>query len=172
MNADTDALDLDGPLWRYALAFYARDGVAPACLRLQDERDIDVVELIFALYAGEVLRLAVDRAMLTEARDALGSWRRDSVLPLRDIRRRLKAPRADCPDSAKEALRSEVKRAELHAEQIQLALLERWVSRRAATVVGAPIGAAATVELVVALSGGSLPATLRGAAAAIVAAVR
>lgn len=170
MNADTDALNLDGPLWRYALAFYARDGVAPACLRLQDELDIDVVELIFALYAGEVLRLAVDRAMLMEARAALGSWRQDSVLPLRDIRRRLKAPRADCPEDVKEALRDEVKRAELHAEQIQLALLERWASRRAAMAAGQSIGPAATIALLASLSGATLPATLRDAAVAVIAA--
>lgn len=170
MNADTDALNLDGPLWRYALAFYASDGITSACLRLQDELDVDVVELIFALYAGEVLRLPVDRAMLMEAREALGSWRQDSVLPLRDIRRRLKAPRADCPEDVKEALRNEVKRAELRAERIQLALLERWASRRAPTSSDHPIGPAATIELVVSLSGATLPATLRDAAAAIIAA--
>lgn len=170
MSTDADALTFDGALWRYALAFYAKEGVADACLHLQDDSGVDVVELIFALYAGAVLRLPIDRALLIEARAAVGSWRQDSVLPLRDIRRRLKVARTDCPESVKEELRRQVKQAELRAEQIQLALLERWVSGRTATGSDQRVGIAGVVELVLSLSNETRSARSSDAARVIIAA--
>jgi uncharacterized protein (TIGR02444 family) len=168
--AETGALVLDSALWKYALVFYAREGVSDACLLLQDEGGVDIVELIFALYAGEVLGLSIDRAMLLEARAALGTWRQDAILPLRHLRRRLKAPRTDCPDGPKEELRSQVKQAELRAEQIQLALLERWVRSWVDTGDGHKTGVAPVVELVLSLSDAVHSARLSGAVDIIVAA--
>src|SRR3546814_12211972 len=56
--------------WDWSLAAYARPGVAPACLALQDRPGLDVNLLLFAVRAGtpgralppDALRAAVDRA--------------------------------------------------------------------------------------------------------------
>ena len=40
----------DSACWRFSLRFYARDGVAPICLALQDHHGVDVNVLFFLLF--------------------------------------------------------------------------------------------------------------------------
>ena len=122
-------LDLDGPLWRFALEFYALPGVAEACLTLQDEAHIDVIQLLTAIYADLILRQPLSSKDVAKLGRQTAEWRRATVLPLRDIRRFLKPERDGFPEE-RHLLREKVKAAELLAEQIQLALTERWLSRR------------------------------------------
>ncbi|WP_293800118.1 TIGR02444 family protein [uncultured Bosea sp.] len=122
-------LDLDGPLWRFALEFYALPGVAEACLTLQDEAQIDVIQLLTAIYADLILRQPLSSKDLPELDRQTAEWRGATVLPLRDIRRFLKPERDGFPEE-RHLLREKVKAAELLAEQIQLAMTERWLSRR------------------------------------------
>ena len=122
-------LDLDGPLWRFALEFYALPGVAEACLTLQDEAQIDVIQLLTAIYADLVLRQPLSSKDVAELGRQAVEWRSATVLPLRDIRRFLKPERDGFPEE-RHLLREKVKAAELLAEQIQLAITERWLSRR------------------------------------------
>ncbi len=115
--------ELDNRLWRFALDFYGCEGVPAICLALQETFDIDIVHLVATLYE---YRLSGTRPMderLVAIRERLRDWRDSTVLPLRRIRRDLKQHREDCPDALKEILRNEVKRTELLAEQIQVALL-------------------------------------------------
>lgn len=57
----------------------------------------------------------------------MAAWRADAVLPLRSVRKALKERQSD---PAIEALRSDVKKAELLAEQIQIAMTELWLRDR------------------------------------------
>lgn len=117
------------PLWDFALDFYGRPGVSAACLALQDEAGADVVHLIAVVYADWIGRplsaedLAGLRAMMAE-------WRAGAVLPLRAVRRFLKAPLAGL-DAERELLRGTVKAAELEAERLQLAMAQAWLDARA-----------------------------------------
>jgi uncharacterized protein (TIGR02444 family) len=122
-------LDLDGPLWRFALEFYALPSVAEACLSLQDEAGLDVIQLLVATYADLVLRQPLSVADVAELGRQTTEWRTATVLPLRDIRRVLKAPRDGFPEE-RQLLREKVKAAELLAEQIQLAMTGQWLSQR------------------------------------------
>ncbi|MBV0893076.1 TIGR02444 family protein [Paracoccus sp. Z118] len=118
-----DAPDLQGPLWDFALRFYARPGVAPACLELQECFHLDVPLMIAALYArtqGHVVDDTVIAAL--DARTA--GWRDEAIRPLRAIRRNMKAGPWMKAHQAVPALREEIKRLELRAEQMQLSLLE------------------------------------------------
>lgn len=128
-DAPTSQLDLDGDIWRFALRLYGAPGCSDACLRLQDEAGIDVVNMIIVLYADAKLnrRLSGDQVNLLKAE--MKRWRDETVLPLRRLRRRLKAPPAAFPAEETEALRNLIKKAELRSEQIQLAMGERWLSR-------------------------------------------
>lgn len=122
-------LDLDGPLWRFALEFYALPGVAEACLNLQDEAQIDVIQLLTAIYADLILRQPLSSKDVAELGGQTVEWRGATVLPLRDIRRFLKPERDGFPEE-RHLLREKVKAAELLAEQIQLAMTEHWLSWR------------------------------------------
>lgn len=106
--------------WAFLLDVYKRPGVAAACLVLQDEAGVDVVELLMLLYADTVLDKRLPLSEIAALRAELAPWRQDAVLPLRALRRQLKPSHHDIPDSAKERLRADIKRAELLAERLQV----------------------------------------------------
>jgi uncharacterized protein (TIGR02444 family) len=125
----TSGLDLDGPHWRFALALYGQDGAADACLALQDRLGLDVNILLLAMFAAAERGIAVTSEEVRSMDALVSTWRAETVAPLRTMRRRLKQPLGPDYECA-ELLRPEIKKAELLAEQIEQALLARWLSRR------------------------------------------
>lgn len=123
------ALPIEGSHWSFALKLYATAGVSEACLMLQDRMGVDVNVLLFALFAAMKRGVALDGADLQAIDDEVASWRSDIVLPLRSVRRRLKSG-PDTSDVATEALRAQIKKSEIAAEQIEQAMLARWFERR------------------------------------------
>jgi uncharacterized protein (TIGR02444 family) len=144
-------VELDNDLWRFACAFYARDGVAPACLTLQESLNVDVNILLFAIFARLARGVALDASDLGVVDALVRDWRHEIVQPLRRLRTRLKAGPAPAPSTASDHLRNRIKAAELEAEQIELALLAGWLDRRPSrpAASAAPIDAA-SVPLMVA----------------------
>ncbi len=135
----------DSAFWRFSLRFYARDGVAPLCLALQDQHGIDVNLLFLLLFlASHGRRLSTDDVRRID--HATADWRTRAVQPLRALRRDLKNGVASMDTQATEALRSEIKRCELHAERLQQEMLERQFP---AASVGetSPVKAAAAANL-------------------------
>ena len=110
----------DYPLWRFALALYARTGVAPACLALQDEAGCDVTLVLWLLWCAETGR-PLDAAAVAAADARLAPWRAAVVVPLRAARRAMK--RALLPGIATDACREGVTAAEREAERLALAAL-------------------------------------------------
>jgi uncharacterized protein (TIGR02444 family) len=106
------------PFWRFSLAFYRRPGVAEACIALQEESGIDVNLLLFLLWhAAQRRRLAV--AEIAALEEKIGAWREAAVIPLRAIRRALKAPPGLIEAGTAEAFRNRIKAVELEAERLQ-----------------------------------------------------
>jgi uncharacterized protein (TIGR02444 family) len=114
--------------WQFSLAFYARPGVAPACLRLQDEHGVDVNVMLFVLFAAS-RACQLDDAALERIEAAVAPWRERVVRPLREVRRTLRGPVASIDTPLTAGLRSEVKRIELEAERLQQLALERLLPR-------------------------------------------
>jgi uncharacterized protein (TIGR02444 family) len=116
---------LPHPFWTFSLEIYGGEGVAAACLDLQERRGCDVNILLFCCWLGASGRptLTADRlrAILAES----DGWQGEVVRPLRQLRRLLKDkswPGA-IPETI-ESLRRRVADAELaaeHSEQLQLA---------------------------------------------------
>lgn len=107
--------------WRFSLAFYARPGVAEALIALQDRAGLDVNLILFALWRGIVHGHHLDKPELNAAEATIAPLRRGVVMPLRDLRRRLKGD----SDPDLQQLRPRVARFELVAErrvQCRLAL--------------------------------------------------
>lgn len=121
---DGDARDAADSLWRYALAAYGAEGVSGLCLDLQDSHGLDVPMLLFALWAGT--RGGLSAPSLERAERVAEDWSRETVRPLRAVRRALKAgPPASWPPtgpdaSAVEAYRERVKGVEVAAERLLL----------------------------------------------------
>ena len=117
-------------IWEWALEAYAREGVAEACLALQDAHGQNVPFLLWAVWAE-----AADPASLRAAADVARAWDAVAVTPLRAVRRDLKTPRPPVDDGAREALREDIKAAELRAERL---LLETLAAQTGARRGGAP----------------------------------
>ena len=105
-------------LWTWALETYALDGVPEACLALQDEHGQNTPFLLWAIWAE-----TADPDLLARAAAASRAWDAVAVKPLRAVRRALKAAQPPIDDDAREALREDVKAAELHAERVLLETL-------------------------------------------------
>lgn len=105
-------------IWEWASAVYARPGVEAACLRLQDEHGQNVAYLLWAVWAG-----TEDAAVLGAGAELARAWDAAALLPLRQARRGLKADLPPVDAAARQALRDDVKAAELMAERILLEAL-------------------------------------------------
>jgi len=123
-------LDLEGPHWQFALAIYSQPGVADACLMLQDRLGLDINILLFATYATTECSMTVTVQDIQAMDAAVQAWRTEAVTPLRALRRRLKQGFGPLESEYAEMLRSKVKQTELLAEQIELAMLARWLGQR------------------------------------------
>jgi uncharacterized protein (TIGR02444 family) len=97
--------------WDFSLALYARPGVAPACLALQDQGGKDVIIALFCCWVGASGRGEIDAACLAAAEAMALPWRSRVVEPLRRTRHALKAV------AGAEALYARMKEIELEAER-------------------------------------------------------
>jgi len=103
----------------WALDFYARAGVAPALLALQDECGQDVLLLLTVTWLWLQGR-AVPVQKLNWLLRQHSPWQQQIIEPLRLVRRRLKQ------DPAAQALYQQAKRLEQDAELLQLVRLQDW----------------------------------------------
>jgi uncharacterized protein (TIGR02444 family) len=106
------------PFWRFSIKFYALPGVASACIELQDKAKVDVNVLFFLLWNATEGR-ALTAAEVTEIERAIGPWREMTVVPIRNVRRALKAPPAVMTPANAEGFRTRIKAVELEAERLQ-----------------------------------------------------
>ena len=116
----------DHPFWDFSLATYGRDGVADACIALQEAHGADVNILLFCAWAG-CSGVRLDRAQIEAACSAVRGWHEEVVRPLRSVRRRLKSALDGSPPSELQmALRARIQKIEIdaeHIEQLRLAAL-------------------------------------------------
>lgn len=105
---------------RFALALYGSEGVADACLHLQNRHDLDVNLVLFAAFVGAERRQRLTTSSLEVARVRVDAWHREVVRPLRVVRQRLKTGPAPAPNDVTARLRGQVQQIEIDAELIEL----------------------------------------------------
>jgi uncharacterized protein (TIGR02444 family) len=127
-------------LWDWAAKAYAADGVEAACLELQDGYDQNIPYLLWAAWAAVEGR-RLDGEALEAGADCARAWDAAATGALRALRRTLKKPIPDMDDAGREAVRAQVKAAELEAERRLLDQLETL----------APAGTEAPLPLLTAL---------------------
>ncbi len=113
------------PFWNFSLKLYRVEGVATACLKLQDLHGIDVNVMLFGCWLASLGR-KLSRQEMHEIVDAADSWRRQVVVPLRSVRRILKEPATAAGKGVKAfdtegilAMREKIKAVELESERLQ-----------------------------------------------------
>ena len=110
--------ETDSPFWRFSLHFYARPGVADACLALQDQRGADVNLLLFLLWRS-LSRRSFSADAVRALDEKIRDWRETVVIPLRALRRSLKQGATLVGPAVAEPFRARVKALELEAERVQ-----------------------------------------------------
>lgn len=147
ITLDTMPDFLPHPFWNFSLELYAGDGVAEACLDLQERRGCDVNILLFCCWLGASGRSTLTAERLRTILKESDAWQAGIVKPLREVRKRLKDQpwTAALPETV-DATRRRVSDAELaaeHAEQLKLASLhsppadrDRPLEKRLRTAVG------------------------------------
>lgn len=109
---------MSSDLWSFAKTLYARPGIEPACLQLQ-QQGADVCLLLCAAWLQQ--RGVACTPARAAALSALAQpWQREVITPLREVRQRWRETASH--DETLRGLREEVKALELQAEQ---QLLER-----------------------------------------------
>ncbi len=103
-------------LWNWAVKAYGGEGVADACLSLQDEDGQNVPLLLWAAWLanegfGLTDSLAAEAAMLAR------NWSDELIVPLRLLRRRLKTELSTDDEALRLPLREKIKAIELEAER-------------------------------------------------------
>jgi uncharacterized protein (TIGR02444 family) len=151
-------------LWDFAQAAYARPGVEAACLALQDEHGQCVPLMLWRLWTVGEGR-AVEDELLRSAAMTARAWDEAAVVPLRQVRRRLKPRFPPIPDASRLELREGLKAAELRAERILLETLESLTPKpgqasesavRSLEMVARAWGVAAPAEALAALAAAAL----------------
>lgn len=102
--------------WDFSLQLYNREGVAAACLGLQDAYQLDVNLVLFCFWHGSAYG-KVDKALLHTIIEFSTEWRCSVVQPLRNVRSWMKLNPS--PDEQFESLRERIKADELMTEKYQ-----------------------------------------------------
>lgn len=109
-----------GTLWDFVGNTYAREGVAPSCLRLQDEHELDVDVLLACLWltaGGQRVDEPRLDAMLGAAAPV-----RPRIVEIRQLRRAVGSDRGE--DPSWQATYERLLAAELAAERVELDRIE------------------------------------------------
>lgn len=117
----SETLSPEDEFWAFALAIYARPGVAPCLLDWQDRRGANVNLALLCLWAA-ALGVRLDAAAFRRAEGACAGWRAAVLAPLRGLRRRLKVDWVGLAIDAA-TTRSAIQAAELEAERAEQALI-------------------------------------------------
>lgn len=168
MNDLTKDLPKGSPFWQFSLKTYGQEGVAPACIVLQDEAGVDVNIMLYCLWlAAQGRGLSANDVRAIDG--AVAGWRAQVVVPLRNVRRALREPSAAFANEASQELRTRLKRVELESERLQqealhgLKLPEEWGASTAPAVAMRQNMQAYAEELDAAFQSEAVEAILRGA---------
>ena len=113
-------------LWRFSLMVYSRPGVAAALIGLQDRGGHNVNLILYGLWLAICGGHRLDAAGLARARAAIAGLDQAVVVPLRRLRRELKA----APDPDIQEIRRRVLALEITAERSMQARLAAKLPRR------------------------------------------
>jgi len=123
--------DAASEFWPFSLRVYGRPEAAAACLGLQERHGLDVNLLLLACWLGASGRGALGEPAWTDLCAQVATWQGQVVVPLRQVRQRLKgmlAAGASANADPIASLRRAVGECELDAECLEQLMLERAVA--------------------------------------------
>jgi uncharacterized protein (TIGR02444 family) len=116
--------------WNFSTQLYDKEGVAEACLGLQDDFNLDVNLVLFCYWHGSHFGI-VEPLLLQQIYNFSVEWRSNVVQPLRDLRIWMKEHKE--ADKEWQSLRNKIKANELAAEKYQQEVIENLVTSTSKT---------------------------------------
>ena len=115
--------------WDFSIQLYAKPGVEQACLAMQNKFGLDVNNVLFCLWHGQLYG-EFPNSTLSQMIVFTNEWRTNVVQPLRSARSWMKGKEnlIDASEGSFENLRSSIKKLELQAELLQQNQLQSLVS--------------------------------------------
>lgn len=118
-------MQLQNPLWAFALKVYSHSEIEQCCLALQNDFGMNINRLLFAAWLATQHK-SIDVALLRHSQ--ADYWQKSMTHPLRALRYQLRELRRD--ESELSMLYDAMRNAELEAEKVELAYLyqlaENW----------------------------------------------
>ena len=111
------------PFWDFSVAVYGREGVAAACLALQERHGADVNFLLYCCWLGVEGCRTLDANGLLRATAEVERWHCEVVRSLRAVRKYLRANPERASVRRVEPLRRKIQAVELEAEHIEQIML-------------------------------------------------
>lgn len=121
----------DHPFWDFSLQVYGTEGVAAACLVLQDAHQLDVNIVLYCCWIGASGRGALDAGEAAMAAAAVAEWHGDVVRGVRAVRQRLKGGLAPAPLELSDPLRRRIAKIEVELEHVEQLMLAATIDRPA-----------------------------------------
>jgi uncharacterized protein (TIGR02444 family) len=128
----------DHPFWNFSLRVYGSEGVAPACLVLQEAHGIDVNVLLLCCWLGASGRGAVGQDGIGGIVETVSAWHGEIVRGLRAVRKRLKKPVGGEDRDLALSIRKQVQKIEIDAEHIEQLMLAAAAETLPAAASGDP----------------------------------
>jgi uncharacterized protein (TIGR02444 family) len=126
----------DHPFWDFSLEVYGKEGVAPACLVLQDAHQLDVNIVLFCCWIGASGRGALGAEDVESLAEAVAEWHEHIVRGTRAVRQRLKGGLPPAPEALSEPLRRRIAKIEVELEHVEQLMLAATVERAADSEAG------------------------------------
>ena len=119
--------------WEYSNTVYRIEGVAQACLNLQNDHALDVNMVLFCCWHGIQYGL-ISKELFNQCLSFSHNWSDNAVKPLRHVRTWLKRSGCNNDDINTEdcmSFRDNIKTIELKAEKLQQITLESYCPKNA-----------------------------------------
>jgi uncharacterized protein (TIGR02444 family) len=113
--------------WDFVVELYAKPGISQACLELQDRLGVDVSFLLTLLFYAKHHNLDLPVEEIESLDRSISAWRDEVVIPLRRLRRHVKA--SNLLHSSTEAFYRRIKADELLAEQLEIGTIAQQLEQ-------------------------------------------
>lgn len=157
----SEAADSAVDLWAFCESLYREPDIEAFCLQLQDQQQVNVLVLLWCTWL-EAQGLSISSNELAVAAQSINRKSHEVIVPLRQLRRRLKV-QSYLPEAVRQEARSHLLKAELVLEKQLLQELEATTMALSKGVAGlTPLSLLVEIEGLE-ISSEELP-LLRGAA--------
>lgn len=113
--------------WDFSISLYRRDGVADACLALQDRHNLDINFFFFCIWTAQQ-GLSTDAPTVELWHSKISDWHNNVVRHLRFLRRALKNNSMGSEMELAQSFRARLQKLEIDAEHIEQITLTKLVS--------------------------------------------